>query len=234
MKKYKLPKEGFERVRRQFSKWTLGLLSFMYGIGFTMLMIYTGSDFKTLLFMIPILGIGTYFGWRRSIKTQEEAWNSYELTINEKELIQTQDNRKAVIIDKSEITEIIKNNGFLVLKTADVYRALSIPREIENYEGIEKLLAEISPIRQQTKLENRFLILKIGGFVLGISLLLYSFIISQDLITSLLTGSVIIGGLIWSIVVIQKGNVDKRLKQQSFMVVLVILPILVKLYFQLF
>lgn len=234
MKKYRLPKEGFERVKRQIRNWTLGLMSFIYGIGFTMLMMYTESDFKTLLFMVPIIGIGTYFGFRRSMKRQKEAWNSYELTIKEKEIIQTQDNRKAIIIDKKEITEIINNNGFLVLKTADIYQMLSIPKEIEAYEEIEEILAGISPIKKQTKQENRFLILKVGGFVIGISLLMFVFITSQDQIISLLTGSVIIGGLIWSIIVMQKGNVDKRLKQQSFMVVLVILGVVAKLYFQLF
>ncbi len=234
MKKYKLPKEGFERVRRQVGKWALGLISFIYVLLFGLLMVYTAGDFNPLLIMIPISAIGTYFGWRRNIKRQEADWNSYELVIKEKEIIQTQDNREAIIIDKTEITEILNRNGFLVLKTGNVFRMLSIPQEIEQYDEIVAMLTEIKSIKQQSKQENKLLILKMGGFSLGLLLLMFVFFISQQLTTLLLTGSMLIGILIWSIIVIQKGNIDKSVKLYSFAVILVIVSILGKIYYQLF
>lgn len=235
MKKYKLPKEGFERIRRQYRKLGIGMFSLFLIMGLGILMVSrAGFNFKSLLVMVPLIGASVYFGWRRGLKREEEAWNSYELIIKGKEIIQTQDNRNPIIIDKTQIAEIIKNNGFLVLKTGDSFLMLSIPQEIEEYDEIVAMLAEIRPIKQQSKQANKLLILKIGGFVLGMLSLMLVFFTSQKLTTLLLTGSMLMGILIWSIIVIQKGNIDKRLKRNSFVLILFIVSILGKIYHQLF
>jgi hypothetical protein len=76
-------------------------------------------------------------------------------------------------------------------------------------------------------MENKQIILSIGMIVLMVV-----FFTSDNKIVELATGIPLLIILIWSMIAIQKSNIDSKLKRNSLITVIVILSVIGRLYFQ--
>ena len=76
-------------------------------------------------------------------------------------------------------------------------------------------------------MKNKQTLLSIGTIVLMVV-----FFTNNNKIVELSTGIPLLIILIWSMIAIQKSNIDSKLKRNSLITIIVILSIIARLYFQ--
>ena len=76
-------------------------------------------------------------------------------------------------------------------------------------------------------MESRQIILLAGLFILMIV-----FYTNENTYIELATGIPLLGMLMWSIIVVQKSNVDSKIRRNSLVLLVVIASVLGRLYFQ--
>jgi len=69
-------------------------------------------------------------------------------------------------------------------------------------------------------------------FSIGTIILMAVFFTNNNIFIEMITGMPLIIGLVWSIITIQRSNVDSRIKRNSLITIVVILSIIGRLYIQ--
>jgi len=130
---YKLKIESFEEKKKAILK--RGIITSIIAVagGIIISTINAGFNWKVLILMIPIAGISIYFGLRRALKIQQEAWESYEIQWDKKIIKKSQIRTKDVLIQKDEITKIVEHKEGVTIKTNNTSNIIYIPKELENF-----------------------------------------------------------------------------------------------------
>lgn len=135
-KHYKLNQAAFEEKKKAMLKRVIILFIIAVSAGFLMATINAGFDWSVLLIMIPIAGLAGYFGIRRALKNQQEAWESYEIRWYENTLEKHQVRTKPVSFQRSDITEIIEHKEGLTIKTNKKSAMIFIPKELDDFDEL--------------------------------------------------------------------------------------------------
>lgn len=139
-KTYKLKVDAFEENKKKVLK--RGILLSIIAVlgGFTTSIINSGFDWVAISIMIPITGILMFIGLKRGLKSQKEAWESYEIKWDINTITKSQIRTKDVSILKNEIVEIVENKNGVIVKSGNKSNSIFIPIELDNFsELISKL-----------------------------------------------------------------------------------------------
>lgn len=236
MEQFKIRQDGFKEIRKvllikllpNLLIVILGVLAFKY---FTTN--WQQTDIKSLLFTVLLwLGI-LAFGIYWSIKRQKRIFDSYVLTIDDASITREQYNTPKITILKDDIREIIKNSiGGFIIKGDSNANMIMVVSQIENYDKLEELLAQIRPISIKTSesfyYKFRFLI---SILVLGLMAAVYTL---QNKIIVGVSGIALLIFFTYSIFVIQRDkNIDNNTKRGFWVIIILVLSIIVTMYFKL-
>ena len=236
MEQFKIRKDGFKEIRK---------VMLIKAIPFSLLAAFGGlaishfntngqqSDVNVFPFVIPIVLGALAFGLYRGVNRQKEIFDSYILTLDGNGVTREQHNTPTIIISKEELSEIIKNsNGSFTIKGNSYVNVIGVPSQIDDYEKLEKLLAEIGPI--STKSNEPFL-QKFRGLLSILTIgLMAAVYISKDKLIVGTSGTILLVVLGYSFFEVQRSkNIDSKTKKGMWWVILVTASIIVVMYYKL-
>ncbi|MFN8360468.1 MAG: hypothetical protein U0264_11190 [Candidatus Kapaibacterium sp.] len=237
MNQFKLRHDSFNEIRKTILVRSIPIMLLAITAGFYMSTYSTNSkhnNFDILPIMIPfvlvLVGVSLWF----SLKRQKVLFDSYRLTIDDTSITREQYNTPVISISKEDIQEIIKGkNGAFAIKGKSSLDVIGIPAQIEDYETLEKLLAEtryISPIAR-TSLLQKFSFL----YPIIVIVLMVSIYVSDNKIIVGVCGALFIGTMTYSFFEIRRSkNIENRLKKGQWLSILVLIQFLAVILFKLF
>lgn len=199
MDQFQTRENGFREIRKALLLKVIPIAIISATVGIIISQFYSNSaqsELNILPFIIPIIASALIIGINRALNLQKELFESYRLILDGEEIIREQQNTPTIIISKNEVTDIIKNsNGSYTIK-GQKSEKIEVPAQIDEYENLEKLLAEIKPIVQLTKepFLKRFQIL---FSILTVGLMAAVFILKNKIIVGL-SGTILLLMLIYS------------------------------------
>jgi hypothetical protein len=187
-------------------------------------MSFRQTDTSPIVWLItgPILLVVLVNGVRKAIAQQKEIWSSVEIRMDDGAVGRSQIRVPEILIRREEVTAVRETGQGMVVKTADRYRSLLIPRLLDpaDYAEIREDLATWVPIESGGGERGKglaFMGLLIAGFaVMGFSH-------NPGLVAAVAFGLIAI--YVWSVwrVYRQKGMDPAFRKQAVFVLVFVIL-----------
>lgn len=236
MEQFKIKKDGFKEIRNAMliKSIPISLLAALGGLAISYFNT-NGQQNNTDVFpyLIPLLVVAFAFGIYRSINRQKEIFDSYQITIDHNGIAREQYNTPTIIISKAEISEIIRNsNGSFSVKGNSSINTIGIPSQIEDYEKLEKLLAEIKEI---TIKYNEPILQKFRALLSVLTIgLLAAVYISKDKVIVGASGLILLVVLAYSFFKVQRSkNIDSKTKKAMWWIITVIAFILVIMYYKL-
>ncbi|MEM9548038.1 MAG: hypothetical protein AAGA77_18800 [Bacteroidota bacterium] len=133
MKTYQLEEGSFEEHRKKILKRLILLTIIAVGAGLMIFIITQGFVIGVLAVWIPVVAVASYFGIRRGIRIQQEAWESYLLKWDGKAIVKSQVRTRDVTLSLLEITAIEEIEKGTLIKTAKKLKFIFIPKELEDY-----------------------------------------------------------------------------------------------------
>ena len=227
MRTYRLVAKAFED-KKKLIIWEYSLYALMIVIG-----ISEGSRENSILHWhvtLPIALIVSYVQIKVKIIEERRDWENYLLEINDEVIINTQNETDKIEIAFDEITEIRRDSLSVFIKTKEKSRNIFIPKELEAFEEVtDEIEFRTQSTAKVPKIKNPLSeYLGLIVIVIGLISILY---ISIDKIIAVVTSIPLIIFLIWSMAFIQKSNVTDRVKRSSFLMVIVVLAIISRLYY---
>ena len=150
MEEFKIRQDGFKEIRKAMliKVIPISLLAVLGGLAISHFNTSgQQSDVSVFPFVIPAALSALAFGLYRGVKRQQEIFDSYRLTIDNNGITREQHNTMTITISYADLSEIIKNsNGSFTVKGNSSVNVIGIPSQIDEYEKLEKSLAEIKHI----------------------------------------------------------------------------------------
>ena len=171
------------------------------------------------------------FGLMRAVKRQRGLYDSYRLLIDDDSISREQLNTPSVRIMKSDISLIAKNkNGSITIKGKDNREVIGIGSQIEGYDELEAVLRQIKPLggRDQRSFLERY------GKLSGVAtiILMGAVFLSEDAITVILCGAVLLGLFGWSFLEVQRSkHIDAKTKRSMYVAIFPVFAVLAKIAF---
>ena len=139
---YKLETDSFKDKRIALVKRGIIMAIFCVTIGFGISFMRNGFNLTVLIMIVPIVAIAIYFGLKRGIKIQEQAWSSFTIEWNGNELTKSQIRTKDVLVHRDEIVDIEVTANGVSVKTADKNKSVFIPKELKGLDELLNILRE--------------------------------------------------------------------------------------------
>ncbi|WP_162996477.1 hypothetical protein [Mucilaginibacter celer] len=184
-----------------------------------------------LIFMILLYS----FLMSRAFKKRRKIYESYSITIGEQGITRKQDKWADLYIPLTEITAIEKKtNGNFVIKgiSNDPLKKINIIKQIEDYERLEEVLANIKPITLNVKT----LWWEKYSFLLSLIIvipLLGVYVVDNKIVVGI-SAAISVATLVYIFFNILKyRNSVKSLKRSLWTIPLIIISVLVVAYFKL-
>jgi hypothetical protein len=233
---FKIHKDGFNDLRKMVIRRSLPIGIIALASGVVMGAPVTAPkqlDTQTLLLC---LGFGVFalgIGLIRGLKKQKLLLDTYTLTVSNEKLVREQVNTPTIIIDRSQVTQIVKHkNGSYLVKGEMPLDAIIIPRQVENYEVLEKTLKAIHPITYDYRSAYSWIIDHILPFV-TIALMICVFSVNHKAIVAL-SGIILIALMTWSFIKTRSSkNVDDKTKRSMWWVVFVLFFVVLTVVYKL-
>lgn len=237
MEQFKIRQDGFKEIRKMMLIKAIPISLLAVSGGLVISHFTTNeqqSNENVFSFVIPMVLGALAFGLYRGINRQKEIFDSYRLMIDNNGITREQHNTPTITISNTDVSEIIKNsNGSFTIKGNSFVNVIGVPSQIDNYEKLEKSLAEIRQI--STKNSEPFL-QKFRGILSSILTigLMASVYISKDKIIVGVSGTVLLTVLGYSFFEVQKSkNIDSKTKKGMWWLIIVIASIMVGMYYKL-
>jgi hypothetical protein len=236
MEQFEIKQDGFKEIRKAMLIKTIpiSLLAVFGGLAISYFNTNAQqSDVNVFPFVIPIVLGALAFGLYRGVNRQKEIFASYRLTLDINGITREQHHTPAITISNTDISEIIKNaNGSFTIKGNSSVNVIGVPSQIEDYEKLEKSLAEIRQI--STKISEPFLQRFRGPLSILIIGLMAAVYISKDKIIVGVSGLVLLVFLGYSFFEVQRSkNVDSKTKKGVWWLILVTASIVGVMYYKL-
>jgi hypothetical protein len=228
MQTYRLRPEGIRAMQRQLL--FRSVLTSLIAIGAAFWIVtQTGNGEESapevLRLVIPMLLLFTGIGILRRRKQQRQLLESYRLIIGPDYLERQQASLAPVIIPAAGIRSLTRNaDGSLVVRGTAAGAVIGIPAQVEDYPALEQQLQALSPVP-----------LTAGGpswtrygwlAALPVIGLMVAFYTVQHKGVIAVTGTLLAGFLLWSLLVIQRSReIDRKTKRLSWIVLLVLLSV---------
>ncbi len=233
---FSIREDGFKEIKKEILKKTLPtfILSSLIGI---FLVFYNSTDTQNSIYAIvlPIIFLLAIipFSLNRGIEKQIKLLKTYKLIVEPEGIRREQDHTQTVFIKNTDISEIAKNaNGGFVVKGRTKYEIITVPGQINNYQQLEQLLAQLRPIMEHVKVP---VIQKYGSILSIITIgLMVAVYVSETKMVVGICGAVSLLFLIYSFIEIRKNKqLDKKTRLTSWYVLLIILSISIAMYVKL-
>ncbi|UTW66696.1 hypothetical protein KFE94_00870 [bacterium SCSIO 12643] len=147
---YTIKPNAFERHKKKYMRTVLILMIFavLAGLGIAYLNSNDHSmDMYTYPFVIMMASAIMFFTIKKQLKRQEEIFYSYQLTIEENQIVREQMNLPTVTIPFNEIIEIIEGTADLrVLTVKSDSETILIHSGVEDYDEIKRRLEDVHSI----------------------------------------------------------------------------------------
>jgi hypothetical protein len=221
MKQFKIDLERFGEIKKALIR---RLILFMtLAIAGAAVMIYFKERHENIEWSFPsfalpfviFAGIICFF-IPKVVKQRINILNTYRLSISDTMISREMINTPTISIHFSEVTSIRKNqDNHIIIKGKDKTDLITIPAQLENYEQMENLLAEIQaiqPNRSQQGLKNIF------SIIVALALMIGVFVLDNKYkMISLGCGVLLFALLVWSIIQVQKDkNTDTATKKKMW------------------
>lgn len=192
-------------------------------------------DMSVFFLTLPIALGAAGFGVFAALKRQKKIFETFRLSLNSEEVIREAQEVPTFRMARSSIREIIKKkDGSFSIKGKSRMEIIEVPAQMQDYEDLERLLAEIRPITANDKLPFYQTIIGqilLSLFTLGLMATTY---ISDNKTIVLVSGTLIIGLMAYSFFEVQTNkNVDHRTKNVSWIFLFVMVSIIGMMYFKL-
>lgn len=231
---YKNSTAGFVKLRKQ----TLKRAIIISLIAMTAALIIThqtekNEDLIAQLFSIAVIIGIIIFAILKAIKTQEDIYNSFVLTLTDTNISSFQKNLGVATIPFENITQISENKHGLTIKGNNKSVTMIISPSIENYDEIKNHLQCIHSIIPQVS-QNIFdknPILS-SAFLLCIMIAVFT---SNNKITVGICGTVLLVVMIFCLYKIQTSNlIGRDVKIKSWWLLVVIASVIAIIYYKVF
>lgn len=229
MEQFKIKPGGFKEVRKGILIKTISfsVLAMAGGVGISYYKLnLQQSEINVLPFIVPILFVSLAIGAYIGINRQKQLFESYTLIIDNTGITRKQSNTPAITISREEIRKISKNaNGSFTVRGNSAIDMIGIPAQIEEYEKLEQLLAEISTVslKNSTPFFEKYSGL-LSILVLGLMAAVY---LAKDKIIVGVCGTVLMALMSYSFIETRKSkNIDDKTKKAMWLVLLVIASII--------
>lgn len=236
MEQFKIRQDGFKEIRKSILLRTTPILLLATFGGLAISHFTTvgqQSNINVIPIIIPVLMGLLAFGLYRGLNRQKEIYESYKLTLVNNNIIREQLNTPTISIANEDVSEISKNsNGSITIKGNSALNVIVIPTQIDNYDKLEQLLADIKQISTKS---SEPLLQKFSGMLSVITIALMATVyISEDKIIVGISGTVLLFVLGHSMYEVQRSkNIDKKSKRGTLWLILVIAAIISIMYFKL-
>ncbi|MGC3944826.1 MAG: hypothetical protein QM762_09955 [Chryseolinea sp.] len=231
MKKFILLPDAAKGLRKTVLTRLLLLAGFVVMIVFVVPMIQSGnttvdlSAWLTLVMLGIVLCVSYYF----SLQRMKRSLASYQLTITDDSITREMSIVPAITIPIKDIRKITRNHdGSITITGNSALNAIGIPASVERKEELENLLAAIMPLTDKLSSSvwlkyQYFFVLLIVGFLYG------SYMIENKYLSSAM-GILFVGFMVYSWVVTQRSkNVSKRIKLTSYLMILPVYSVIMRL-----
>lgn len=235
MQQFKIRQEGLKELRNTI---------LIKSIPFSLIVVFGGlgisyfnpniqqNGVNVFPYIIPIVLLIVAVGLYNGINRQKEIFESYILTIDSYSITREQHNTPTISISKTEISEIIKNsNGSFTIKWNSNADVIGVPKQIEDYQNLEKALVEIRQF--STKSSEPFL-QKFHGLITLVSVgLMVAVFLSKNKIIVGICGTILLVVLGTSFFEIQRNkNIDSKTKNGMWGLILVTASIVGIMYYK--
>ncbi|MCK7591439.1 hypothetical protein M0G43_12705 [Subsaxibacter sp. CAU 1640] len=233
---FQIRENGFDDIKKAALIKIIPLVMIAVGAGFAISYFSINgqtNSISALPFAIPVIIGAVALGLYKGINRQKSLFESYLLTINDKEIIREQLNTQTIVIPKDQIKSIIRNpNGTITILGNSTAEIIGIPCQIDHREKLQQLLSQIIPI---TTVHKKPLIEKyiwlLSLLVMGLFATVY---ISTHKLVVGVTGTLLILILGYSFYeVCRSKNIDKKTKNGMWWIILILFAVIGNMYFKL-
>ncbi|MEJ1242498.1 hypothetical protein WBG78_30395 [Chryseolinea sp. T2] len=231
MKKFILPPDAAKGLHKILLTRLLSLAGVVIMVLFVLPRILSGDasfDLSTGLTLL-ITGFALTISYYFSLQRMKQSLSSYQLTIADDSITREMSIVPPITIAIKDIQSITRNNdGSITITGKSALNAIGIPASVERKEELQMLLAEIMPLTDKSNNSvwlkyQYFIVLLIVGFLYG------SYMIRDKYISSAM-GILFIGLMVYSWVVMQRSNnVSKRIKLSSYLMILPMYSVIMRL-----
>lgn len=173
------------------------------------------------------------FGLYRGVNRQKEIFDSYRLTLDNNAITRQQHKTPTITISNTDVIEIVKNsNGSFTLKGNSPVNVIGVPSQKDDYEKLEKSLAEIRKIslKSSEPFLQKFSVL-LSILTIGLMSAVY---ISKDKIIVGVSETILLLVLGYSFFEIQRSkNIDSKTKKGMWWLILVTVSFIGVMYYKL-
>ncbi|MBK9568176.1 MAG: hypothetical protein IPO37_24375 [Saprospiraceae bacterium] len=173
------------------------------------------------------------FGLYRGVNRQKEIFDSYRLTLDNNAITREQHKTPTITISNTDVIEIVKNsNGSFTLKGNSPVNVIGVPSQIDDYEKLEKSLAEIRKIslKSSEPFLQKFSVL-LSILTIGLMSAVY---ISKDKIIVGVSETILLLVLGYSFFEIQRSkNIDSKTQKGMWWLILVTVSFIGVMYYKL-
>jgi hypothetical protein len=230
---YRIKKDGFKEIQRRLiiKQISIKLITISIAVYFYISIINSNKmEIVFLPIVLILLSIFLVLSFKRTIKTHKNAFESYKINIDERNITRENQLLGSKTIPKNQILSISKQkNGDLTIMGDNQLGFINIPAQIENYTEIEQVLNQIHPILNIEK-ENFWV--KYANYFSYLMLILFFgvFFLKNKIIVAL-SGSILIIFLMGSFIYVMKSKlIDKKTKKLFWGVFILILGIMGAMY----
>ncbi len=230
---YRIKKDGFKEIQRRLiiKQISIKLITISIAVYFYISIINSNKmEIVFLPIVLILLSIFLVLSFKRTIKTHKNAFESYKINIEERNITRENQLLGSKTIPKNQILSISKQkNGDLTIMGDNQLGFINIPAQIENYTEIEQILNQIHPILNIEK-ENFWV--KYANYFSYLMLILFFgvFFLKNKIIVAL-SGSILIVFLMVSFIFVMKSKlIDKKTKKLFWGVFILILGIMGAMY----
>jgi hypothetical protein len=223
MEQFKVSTEGITELKRKLWKRSLLIVGVSMAAGLFIAIKNDkekGFDLTTTLITIPVLAVAYGIGVKRGHKRTMELLESYQLTITDNLITREQKNTPAIQIYKNEVAEIVRTSQCYYIKTKDKSSPIMVPVNVENREGLERLLNGIKPISSKAdfKYSSKYPVI----LVLAVLGLMIAFFTATDKIIATATGVPLLAGIIYLQVEMKRNkNIDRKSRKGMLWVIVI-------------
>jgi hypothetical protein len=236
MQHFKIRADGFREIRKKMLSGTLPLLIIIGAFAITLSRMRPAAqqhDVNVLPFVIPFILLTAAIGLYRASARQKRLFDSYTLTITNNLISREQFDTPTVSIYFNEVREITKStSGSLTIRGKETADVIIVPAQIENATMLEETLAGIREITDETKkpLYEKFPLLPVLA-CLGLMICVY---VSQNKIIVGVTGTMLLGLIIWCFFELRNDkNIDEKTRQSAWWLMVVLICVIATMIFKL-
>lgn len=232
---YRLDPAGFEPSRRRIVIFTVVFWLVIFTVVTFIQDQGAGSNnVRANVITFLVSGAAIAFGSYRAIRRQREGWGSFVLIVSEDCLIRRQVHVAELRLGREEVLRIKEfPKGGLLLEAGNKYKCMYIPESLVGLSEVKQSLAKWSAIVPATQSEVARWISWLLALALGIVPFVTVMAATEKLVV-VISGMFAVAILSTAILVMQwNPYLDRRLKRTSWMVVLPLMSILVKMYYSL-